>query len=99
MGSGENLSEQTVTERRCVCWRKSISTKTRLNLLYRKAACCNFFVGDDDLYGLDFEHPSEQKNWRIVYHEKIDASVTAEAVEAMGIPVPPDNEEGLQSGL
>ena len=52
-----------------------------------------FFVGDDDLYGLDFDHPSEQKNWRIVYHEKIDASVTAEAVEAMGIPVPPDNEE------
>lgn len=52
-----------------------------------------FFVGDDDLYGLDFDHPSEQKNWRIVYHEKIDASVTAEAVEAMGIPVSPDNEE------
>ena len=52
-----------------------------------------FFVGDDDLYGLDFDHPTKQKDWRIVYHEKIDASVTAEAVEAMGIPVSPDNEE------
>ena len=52
-----------------------------------------FFVGDDDLYGLDFDHPTKQKNWRIVYHEKIDTSLTAEAVEAMGIPVSPDNEE------
>ena len=52
-----------------------------------------FFVGDDDLYGLDFDHPTKQKDWRIVYHEKIDASVTAEAVEAMDIPVSPDNEE------
>ena len=52
-----------------------------------------FFVGDDDLYGLDFDHPNEQKGWRIVYHEKIDASLTAEAVEAMGIPVPLDNGE------
>lgn len=52
-----------------------------------------FFVGDDDLYGLDFNHPTKQKDWRIVYHEKIDASVTAEAVEAMDIPVSPDNGE------
>ena len=52
-----------------------------------------FFVGDDEMYGLDFDHPNEQKDWRIVYHEKIDTSVTTEEVEAMGIPVPPDNEE------
>ena len=52
-----------------------------------------FFVGDDDLYGLDLDHRNEQKSWRIVYHEKIDTSLTAEAVEAMGIPVAPDNGE------
>ena len=51
-----------------------------------------FFVGDDDLYGLDYD-PTKQKDWRIVYHEKIDTSVTTEEVEAMGIHVPPDNEE------
>nr|DAJ37877.1 MAG TPA: protein of unknown function (DUF1963) [Caudoviricetes sp.] len=51
-----------------------------------------FFVGDDDLYGLDYD-PTKQKDWRIVYHEKIDTSVTTEAVEAMGIHVPLDNEE------
>ena len=51
-----------------------------------------FFVGDDDLYGLDYD-PTKQKDWRIVYHEKIDTSVTTEEVEAMGIHVSPDNEE------
>lgn len=52
-----------------------------------------FFVGGEDMYGLDFDHPTAQKDWRIVYHEKIDTRVTAEAVEAMGIPVSLDNEE------
>ena len=55
-----------------------------------------FFVGGEDMYGLDFDHPTEQKDWRIVYHEKIDASVTAEAVEAMGIPSNND-DEGVDS--
>ena len=52
-----------------------------------------FFVGGEEMYGLDFDHPTAQKDWRIVYHEKIDTRVTAEAVEAMGIPVSLDNEE------
>ena len=52
-----------------------------------------FFVGGEEMYGLDFDHPTAQKDWRIVYHEKIDTCVTAEAVEAMGIPVSLDDEE------
>lgn len=55
-----------------------------------------FFVGGEEMYGLDFDHPTEQKDWRIVYHEKIDASVKAEAVEAMGIPSNND-DEGVDS--
>ena len=55
-----------------------------------------FFIGGEEMYGLDFDHPTEQKDWRIVYHEKIDASVTAEAVEAMGIPSNND-DEGVDS--
>ena len=55
-----------------------------------------FFVGGEEMYGLDFDHPTEQKDWCIVYHEKIDASVTAEAVEAMGIPSNND-DEGVDS--
>ena len=56
-----------------------------------------FFIGGEEMYGLDFDHPTEQKDWRIVYHEKVDASVTAEAVEAMGIPSNNGDDEGVDN--
>ena len=56
-----------------------------------------FFIGGEEMYGLDFDHPTEQKDWRIVYHEKVDASVTAETVEAMGIPSYNGDDEGVDS--
>ena len=56
-----------------------------------------FFIGGEEMYGLDLDHPSEQKDWRIVYHEKVDASVTAEAVEAMGIPSNNGDDEEVDS--
>ena len=56
-----------------------------------------FFVGGEEMYGLDFDHPTEQKDWRIVYHEKVDASVTAETVEAMGIPSNNGDDEEVDS--
>ena len=56
-----------------------------------------FFIGGEEMYGLDLDHPSEQKDWRIVYHEKVDASVTAEAVEAMGIPSNNGDDEGVDN--
>ena len=56
-----------------------------------------FFVGGEEMYGLDFDHPTEQKDWRIVYHEKIDTRVTAEAVEAMGIPSNNGDDEEVDS--
>ena len=56
-----------------------------------------FFIGGEEMYGLDFDHPTEQKDWRIVYHEKVDASVTAETVEAMGIPSNNGDDEEVDS--
>ena len=56
-----------------------------------------FFVGGEEMYGLDLDHPTEQKDWRIVYHEKVDASVTAETVEAMGIPSNNGDDEEVDS--
>ena len=56
-----------------------------------------FFVGGEEMYGLDFDHPTEQKDWRIVYHEKVDTSVTAKTVEAMGIPSNNGDDEGVDS--
>lgn len=56
-----------------------------------------FFIGGEEMYGLDLDHPTEQKDWRIVYHEKVDASVTAETVEAMGIPSNNGDDEEVDS--
>ena len=56
-----------------------------------------FFIGGEEMYGLDLDHPTAQKDWRIVYHEKVDASVTAETVEAMGIPSNNGDDEEVDS--
>ena len=56
-----------------------------------------FFIGGEEMYGLDLDHPTEQKDWRIVYHEKVDASVTAETVEAIGIPSNNGDDEEVGS--
>ena len=54
-----------------------------------------FFIGGEEMYGLglDFDHPTEQKDWRIVYHEKIDTNMNAELVEGLGIPTDTENQE------
>ncbi len=47
-----------------------------------------FFIcaQDEELYGLDFDHPTKQDGFRVVYHENIDTSVTEEQIKALGIP-------------
>ena len=52
-----------------------------------------FFIGGEEMYGLDLDHPTEQKDWRIVYHEKIDTNMNAELVEGLGIPTDTENQE------
>ena len=45
-----------------------------------------FFISpEDDIYGMDTS-TIEQKNYRIVYHETIDTSVTEEQIKALDIP-------------
>ena len=31
-----------------------------------------FFINDDDLYGVDFDEPTVQKNFQVIYHKDID---------------------------
>lgn len=45
-----------------------------------------FFCGVDDCFGLDFDEADSQKGYRVVYHEKIDDTVTEEKVRALGVP-------------
>ena len=51
-----------------------------------------FFIADDDMTGLDFDHPDEQKNFRVVYHESVNYTVTEADVEALGVCAVEDGE-------
>ena len=52
-----------------------------------------FFLAYDDVYGLHYHDEIRQKNWRVVYHEKIDTNMNAELVEGLGIPTDTENQE------
>ena len=41
-----------------------------------------FFIGLDDVFGIDFDDQVSQKDFRVLYHEMVDSSVTAEEVQA-----------------
>ena len=41
-----------------------------------------FFAANEDLLGLDYDNPTAQKNFRVVYHEKIGGDI---------VEIPPDN--------
>ena len=54
-----------------------------------------FFIGLDDVWGIDFDDQVTQKGFRILYHETVDRSVTAEEVEAKRPPMPEDEDPEL----
>lgn len=39
---------------------------------FPRVGLIQFFVGADDMYGLDFENPTEQKDFKVIYHEDIE---------------------------
>ena len=45
-----------------------------------------FFIGDDDVMGLNFNNFTVQENFRIIYHENIDYKMTKESVKQLDIP-------------
>lgn len=46
-----------------------------------------FYIAADDVYGMDFDEQDSQKNFRVVYHEDMDDTVTLEGILALGIRV------------
>ena len=52
-----------------------------------------FFIANNDVFGLDFDEPHQQNTFRVVYHEQIDRSVTADAVRDLGAPESVSNED------
>lgn len=51
-----------------------------------------FFIAKNDMFGLDFDAQDQQNTFRVIYHETIDQTITAEQVKDLGIP------EGLSDG-
>ena len=52
-----------------------------------------FFVGQDDFFGADWDRLDQQINFRVVYHEIIDHTVTPEQVRALEVPTYIDLED------
>lgn len=45
-----------------------------------------FISADDDCYGMDWDQGDSQKDFRVIYHEEIDTTMTKEQVLALNIP-------------
>lgn len=45
-----------------------------------------FFIGQDDVFGIDFDQPDRQKNFRVVYHPEPNPAVTLEQIRALDLP-------------
>lgn len=45
-----------------------------------------FFIGQDDVFGIDFDQPDRQKNFRVVYHPEPDPALTLEQIRALDLP-------------
>lgn len=56
------------------------------NPLFPGEGLLQFFIGYDDVYGMDFDQQDSQSAFRVIYHQQIDKSVTAEDVLVMDIP-------------
>lgn len=56
------------------------------NTVLPKSGMLQFFISEkDSLYGINFENQTVQKNWRVVYHSRIDKKVTAAKIKKLNI--------------
>lgn len=51
-----------------------------------RAGMLQFFIGQDDGFGIDFDQPDRQKNFRVVYHPEPDLALTLEQIQALKLP-------------
>ena len=51
-----------------------------------RAGMLQFFIGQDDGFGIDFDQPDRQKNFRVVYHSDPDPALTLDQIQALDLP-------------
>jgi len=69
------------------------------NELLPQTGMLQFFIANNDMYGVDFDKPDQQNGFRVIYHESIDESVTREEVLESGIPFSGDSEGNGINGI
>ena len=45
-----------------------------------------FFISDDDLMGLNFDDPTKQDTFKVIYHKNVDYTITKESIGQLDIP-------------
>ena len=60
---------------------------------FPKAGLLQFFIGWDDVCGMSFDDQTAQTGFRVLYHETVDSTVTAEEVEGKRPPKVADGED------
>lgn len=51
-----------------------------------RAGMLQFFIGQDDVFGIDFDQPDSQKDFRVVYHPEPDPALALEQIQALELP-------------
>lgn len=64
------------------CWRLTLHPEGPLP----RAGMLQFFIGQDDAFGIDYDEPDRQKNFRVVYHPEPDPALTLEQIQALELP-------------
>lgn len=52
-----------------------------------------FFIGRDDVFGMDFDKQDEQNTFRVVYHETINYNISREEILALQLSVSTEENE------
>ena len=52
---------------------------------FPKTGILQFFIGTNDIMGVDFDNLDNQNGFRVVYHENINKNLTKEEIRAQGI--------------
>ncbi len=57
------------------------------NEVFPKEGLLQFFVACDDVYGVDFDSPDRQEDFRVVFHQTIKPEITKESLSDLNLPM------------
>jgi uncharacterized protein YwqG len=61
--------------------------------IFPEKGILQFYIYSDDLYGAGFDNPTLQSNFRVIYHENVDFTISKSDIEKKTYNYKIDNEE------